>query len=296
MAAETAPVPRWWRAPAKLNLYLHVVGKRPDGYHLLDSLVVFADIADRVAVASAPHLSLALVGPFAGALAANDKNNLVWRAAEALARHLGREPDVALTLEKNLPIASGIGGGSSDAAATLQALIDLWQVKVDHGALVDIAASLGADVVVCLAARPSWLGGIGERVERAPALPPAGLMLANPGIALPTATVFNSRRGPFSTPARFDAAPADPGALAALLAERRNDLTAAAIEQVPAIAAVLECLAAAEGSLVARMSGSGATCFALFGTLREAQTAASKLRALEPNWWVAAGVLDEGSR
>jgi 4-diphosphocytidyl-2-C-methyl-D-erythritol kinase len=284
-------VPRWWRAPAKLNLYLHVVGKRPDGYHLLDSLVVFADIADRVAVASASQLSLALVGPFASALAANDKNNLAWRAAEALARHLGREPDVAVTLEKNLPVASGIGGGSSDAAATLQALIDLWQVKVDHSALADIAASLGADVPVCLAARPSWLGGIGERVECAPALPPAGLMLVNPGIALPTAAVFKSRRGPFSGPARFDAAPADAGALAALLAERRNDLTATAIDQVPAIAMVLQRLAAAEGALLARMSGSGATCFALFAAEREAIAAAAKLRAQEPGWWIAAGQL-----
>jgi len=291
VAAETAPAPRWWRAPAKLNLYLHVVGKRHDGYHLLDSLVVFADIADRVAVASAPQLSLALVGPFAGALAANDKNNLVWRAAETLAHHLGRAPNVALTLEKNLPIASGIGGGSSDAAAALRALIGLWQVKLDDSALADIAAALGADVPVCLAARPSWLGGIGERVERAPALPPAGLMLVNPGIALPTATVFKSRRGPFSAPARFDTAPADPGALAALLAERHNDLTAAAIDQVPAIAMVLQRLGAAEGALLARMSGSGATCFALFAAEREAIAAAAKLRAQEPGWWVAAGRL-----
>jgi len=291
VAAETAPVPRWWRAPAKLNLYLHVVGKRPDGYHLLDSLVAFADIADRVAVASASQLSLALVGPFAGALAANDKNNLVWRAAEALARHLGRTPNVALTLEKNLPIASGIGGGSSDAAATLHALIDLWHVKLDDSALADIAAALGADVPVCLAARPSWLGGIGERIERAPALPPAGVILVNPGIALPTATVFKSRRGPFSAPARFDAAPANPDALAALLAERRNDLTAAAIDHVPAITMVLQRLGAAEGALLARMSGSGATCFALFAAERDAIAAAAKLRAQEPGWWVAAGRL-----
>jgi 4-diphosphocytidyl-2-C-methyl-D-erythritol kinase len=291
VAAETAPVQRWWRAPAKLNLYLHVVGKRPDGYHLLDSLVAFANIADRVAVAAASHLSLALVGPFGSALVANDQNNLVWRAAEALARHLGREPDVALTLEKNLPVASGIGGGSSDAAATLQALTDLWQVKVEQSALANIAASLGADVPVCLAARPSWLGGIGERVEPAPALPQAALILVNPGIALPTVTVFKSRRGPFSAPARFSEAPADARALAALLAERSNDLTAAAIDQVPVIAPVLQRLAAADGALLARMSGSGATCFALFATEREAEAAAAKLRGQEPRWWVAAGRL-----
>src|SRR5579862_3657289 len=221
-------MPRWWHAPAKLNLYLHVVGKRADGYHLLDSLVAFADIADRVTVKPAPHLSLAIDGPFAGSLAYDDNNNLVWRAAEALARQLGREPAVALTLEKNLPVASGIGGGSSDAAATLRALLNLWQVTLDDGALAALGSTLGADVPVCLAARTSWLSGIGERIEAAPAMPRTALVLVNPGVALPTATVFKARRGAFSAPARFSVAPADAATLAALLAERRNDLTEAA--------------------------------------------------------------------
>jgi 4-diphosphocytidyl-2-C-methyl-D-erythritol kinase len=284
-------MPRWWQAQAKLNLYLHVVGKRDDGYHLLDSLVAFADIADRVAATQAPRLNLAIEGPFAGSLAGDDKSNLVWRAAEMLAHRLGREPGVALTLEKNLPVASGIGGGSSDAATTLKALLDLWRAKLDDRALADIAASLGADVPVCLAARPSWLGGVGERIEPAPALPRAALVLVNPGIALPTATVFKARRGAFSPPARFTAAPTDAVALAALLAERRNDLTDAAIAQVPAIATVLQRLGAADGALIARMSGSGATCFALFTTERAAVAAAVKLRAAEPGWWVRAGRL-----
>jgi 4-diphosphocytidyl-2-C-methyl-D-erythritol kinase len=291
VAVEIKAMPRWWQAQAKLNLYLHVVGKRDDGFHLLDSLVAFADIADRVAAAPAPRLSLAVAGPFAGDLANDDATNLVWRAAEALARRLGREPGVALTLEKNLPVASGIGGGSSDAAATLRALLDLWQAKLDDSALAAIAAGLGADVPVCLAARASWLGGIGERIDAAPALPRAALVLVNPGIALPTATVFKARRGAFSMPARFAAAPADAAALAAMLAERRNDLTDAAIAQVPLIATVLERLGAAEGALLARMSGSGATCFGLFMTEREAHAAAAKLRAAEPSWWVAAGSL-----
>ena len=291
MAAEIAAVPRWRLAPAKLNLYLHVVGKRDDGYHLLDSLVAFADIADRVTALPAPRLSLAIAGPFARDLADDDKSNLVWRAAEALARQLGREPAVALTLEKNLPIASGIGGGSSDAAATLKALLDLWQAKLEHGALAELAATLGADVPVCLAAIPSWLGGIGERTEPALALPRAALVLVNPGIALPTASVFKARRGAYSTPARFIAAPADASALAALLAERHNDLTDAAIAQVPAIATVLERLRAADGALIARMSGSGATCFALFASDQAAKAAAAGLRAANPGWWVVAGRL-----
>jgi len=285
-------MPRWWPAQAKLNLYLHVVGRRADGHHLLDSLVAFADIADRVAAAPAHgRLGLEIVGPFARALAGDDRDNLVWRAAEALASRLGRAAEAALTLEKNLPVASGIGGGSSDAAATLKALCDLWQVKLGARELSEIAAQLGADVPVCMAASPSWVGGAGERVEPAPALPPVALLLANPGVALPTASVFKARGGPFSAPARFDAAPADAAALAAVLAARRNDLTDAAIARVPAIAAVLKRLAACDGALLARMSGSGATCFALFANAEAAEAAAMALRASEPGWWVAAGRL-----
>ncbi len=291
VAVEIAPAPRWWPAPAKLNLYLHVVGRREDGYHLLDSLVAFADIADRVAAVSAPGLSLAVEGPFAGALADNDSTNLVWRAAEALARRLGRAPEVALRLEKNLPVASGIGGGSSDAAAALKALAVLWHAALDETALRDIAVTLGADVPVCVAARPSWLGGIGEKIERAPALPPAALVLVNPGIPLPTPSVFKAHRRAFSAAARFSAPPADVAALASVLAERHNDLTDAAIAQVPAIAAVLDRLAAAKGALLARMSGSGATCFALFTDTEAARAAAARLRGEEPGWWVAAGRL-----
>jgi 4-diphosphocytidyl-2-C-methyl-D-erythritol kinase len=291
VAAETRATPRWWPAPAKLNLYLHVVGRRDDGYHLLDSLIAFADIGDRVTASAAATLSLTTIGPFAGALAGDDKNNLVWRAAEALARHLGRSPAAALTLEKNLPVASGIGGGSSDAAAALNALSELWQAELDPAALYALAATLGADVPVCVAARASWLGGIGERVEPAPALPRVGLVLVNPGVALPTAGVFKARRGPVSVPARFTDRPGDAAALAALLAKRRNDLTEAAIAQVPMIATVLEHLDATDDVLLARMSGSGATCFALFATQAAAEAAADTIRRREPGWWVAAGHL-----
>lgn len=290
-AAAEIRMPRWWQAQAKLNLYLHVLGRRADGYHLLDSLVAFADIGDRVAVDAASGLSLRIAGPFAEALAGDPRDNLMWRAAEALARRIGRNPDAALYLEKSLPVASGIGGGSSDAAATLRALAALWEAPLNETALAELGATLGADVPVCLAARPCWLGGIGERVEPAPALPRAGLVLANPGIALPTPAVFKARQGPFSAPARFSTAPADAAALAGLLAERRNDLTAAAIGVAPAIAEVLEKLAALPGALIARMSGSGATCFALFATESAAAAAAEHLRAAAPRWWIAAGRL-----
>ena len=283
---------RWWPAPAKLNLYLHVTGRRADGYHLLDSLAAFSDIGDRLSVAPAPRLTLEITGPFARDLAEDDpRKNLVWRAAEALAARLDRVPDVALTLEKNLPVASGIGGGSSDAAAALKALAAHWQASLDEQALCAIAAELGADVPVCVVARASFFGGIGDEIVPAPPLPPAPLLLVNPGIALPTASVFRARQGAFSPPARFAAPPASVAELAALLKERRNDLTDAAIGIVPAIGTVLARLAAQPGALLARMSGSGATCFALFETTAAAEAAAASLKLEQPRWWVAPGQL-----
>lgn len=279
-----------WSAPAKLNLYLHVVGRRADGYHLLDSLVAFAEPADELVAAAAPTLSLALNGPYAAALAAAPRDNLVWRAAERLAAQAGRPAAAALTLTKNLPVASGIGGGSSDAAATLKALAALWRIDPATVDLAAIAATLGADVPVCLAAQAAWLSGVGEAVEPAPALPPVSALLVNPGVALPTPAVFKARQGPFSAPARF-AMPTDAAGLAALLAARRNDLTAAAVALVPAVGDVLDRLAAQEGALLARMSGSGATCFALFAVPEAAAAAAARLRAERPDWWVAAGRL-----
>ncbi len=279
-------------APAKLNLYLHVVGRRADGYHLLDSLVAFADIGDRLDVSAAATLNVAITGPFAKDLAALDPaQNLVWRAATLLARSLGREPGALVMLEKYLPVASGIGGGSSDAAAALKALAKLWGASFDAPALARLGAQLGADVPVCLAGKTSWLGGIGEEVAPAPKLPPAWLVLVNPGKALPTAAVFKARRGPYAVPARFDRAPASAAALAALLKSRGNGLTDAAQELMPEIGTALDLLEACPGALIARMSGSGATCFALFAARADAVAAARRLKSQKPGWWVASGRL-----
>ena len=278
-------------APAKLNLYLHVVGRRDDGYHSLDSLIAFADIGDYVTAAPGPQLSLRIIGPFAAAFAGEAGENLVHRAARLLAERLRRAPRAALTLEKHLPLASGIGGGSSDAAATLRALAALWRASLSDAALDELALALGADVPVCLRPRASFVGGIGERVEPAPALPPAALVLVNPGVALPTAGVYARRTGDFSAPARFSEPPADAAALAALLVARRNDLTDAAQSLVPAIADVLAALAATDGALLARMSGSGATCFALYADAGAAEAAAQSLALAHPQWWVRAGAL-----
>jgi 4-diphosphocytidyl-2-C-methyl-D-erythritol kinase len=284
-------------APAKINLYLHIVGRRADGYHLLDSLIAFADIGDWVSAAAAESLSLAIGGPEAGAIAGLGEDNLVLRAArlfaaEAAAKAPGAAPfGAALYLDKELPAASGIGGGSSDAAATLRALDRMWHGPLDSPALAALALKLGADTPACLAARPVWVGGIGEVIEDALGLPPAGIVLANPRRNLPTADVFAARRGAFSAGGRFAPMPRHAAALAAVLRERRNDLTEPALSLFPEIAAVLERLAQLPGALFARMSGSGATCFALFSDRAAALAAGGLLARAAPLWWSAAGAL-----
>jgi 4-diphosphocytidyl-2-C-methyl-D-erythritol kinase len=280
-------------APAKLNLYLHVTGRRDDGWHLLDSLVAFASVGDEVAVASAAAPNLIVDGPFAAQLGDDPGDNLVSRAAAMLAKRLGRSADVAIHLTKNLPVASGIGGGSSDAAACLRALVDLWRCA-DRAVPMEIAAALGSDIPACLLARPVWLGGVGDKLDEAPDLPPCGVVLVNPRIALPTAWVYRAFSGPFSPLARFPI-PKDAARFVEMLAMRKNDLTEAAIALVPEIGVVLDRLARIDNGLLARMSGSGATCFALFGSLHEAASAARQLRNEYPKWWIAAAELSSVS-
>lgn len=278
-------------APAKVNLYLHVTGRRGDGYHLLDSLVCFPGIGDELRVDADAALTLAVDGPFAAAVPAGDDNILI-AAARALAAAAGVAAAARIRLIKRLPVASGIGGGSADAAAALRALRRLWRIDIDPPALARLALGLGADVPMCLAGRPAFTGGIGEILDPAPPLPAAALLLVNPGLALPTPAVFRARTGGFSPPGRFDAAPASAAALAALLRQRSNDLTAAAVGLCPAVGRVLGQLEALPGVLLARMSGSGATCFALFADLAAAEAAAARLAAAEPRWWIAAAPLD----
>jgi 4-diphosphocytidyl-2-C-methyl-D-erythritol kinase len=283
-------------APAKVNLYLQIVGRRQDGYHLLDSLVAFADIGDRVAASPADRLTLSVGGPEAGALASLGDDNLVLRATRlyiAAANDAGMASirGMALSLDKQLPTASGIGGGSSDAAATLRLLDHLHGGVVTTTALAELAARLGADVPACLLARSVWVGGVGEILEPAEGLPACGIVLANPRIALPTPSVFRARGGPFSGPGRFAAMPREAAGLVAALSDRRNDLTDAALRLVPEIATVLASLAGLPGALLARMSGSGATCFALFADHAAALAAHALLRDARPGWWSAAGAL-----
>ncbi len=279
------------RAPAKINLTLHVTGRRPDGYHLLDSVVAFAGAHDIVTAVPADALSLTVAGPFAQALS-HDPDNLVLRAARALAEAAGIAPRAALHLEKNLPVASGIGGGSADAAATLRALSRLWNLALPAEAMHAIAARLGADVPVCLASRPCRMSGIGEILAPAPTLPECGLLLANPGIALATQAVFRARGGAFSAALPLPEAWPDAASLASDLAQGGNDLQAPAIALCPAIGVLLAVLASYPGAMLARMSGSGATCFALFATPGEASGAAAALA--QAGRWCWGGPLYDG--
>ena len=273
-------------APAKVNLYLRVTGRRADGYHLLDSLAVFGPVADVLSADADETLTLNVRGTFAPALA-GETDNLVLRAARLLAETACATPQARLVLDKRLPVASGIGGGSADAAAALRLLARLWDVPVP----ADLAARLGADVPVCLASRPARMEGIGERLGTAPSLPAFGLLLVNPGAAVSTPAVFRARTGGFSEPAALPPAWTSAEAMAADLRPLGNDLEAAAVTLCPAIADVLVWLRARPGCLLARMSGSGATCFALFADEAAAEAHASNA---PPGWWAHGGAVNKG--
>ncbi|NQV55914.1 MAG: 4-(cytidine 5'-diphospho)-2-C-methyl-D-erythritol kinase [Rhodospirillales bacterium] len=284
-------------APAKLNLYLHVTGKRSDGYHELDSLIAFADVGDTISITPSDALQLDVDGPFAQTLesALGDKGeNIVLKAARGLADLAGRPANALIRLTKRIPVAAGLGGGSADAAAAISALIEYWEIKPDGADLMALAIGLGADVPVCLAAHAAFVGGFGEVIEPSPRLPKAGLVLANPGINLPTPQVFANRSGAFGKAARFTQQVGGADELAHILSSRENELTAAAISVAPEIGDVLKSLAEIPGAYLARMSGSGATCFALFDDADEAEEAAEKFQKAHRNWWIApASLLDE---
>ena len=266
-------------APAKINLSLHVTGQRPDGYHLLDSLVVFADLGDRVTARAAPGLSLAVTGPMAAGVPV-DGSNLVLKAAMAL----GAGQGASVTLEKHLPAAAGIGGGSSDAAAALRVLSDLWNCPMPDPAAV---LALGADVPVCVQGTACRMRGLGEVLEPVAALPPVPAVLVNPRVEVPTPSVFKALARKDNAPMPEEIPAFDsPVALAEWLQGQRNDLEPPARALEPVIGEVLAQLSAAPGALLARMSGSGATCFALHDSVESAAQAASALAALQPGWWV----------
>lgn len=272
-------------APAKVNLALHVTGRRADGYHLLDSVVVFAGLGDHIAATGARGLTLSVGGAFATGIP-TDESNLVMQAALLLASRRGVRIGAALRLTKVLPHAAGIGGGSSDAAATIRLLAELWRVAPLAPDDPDVLA-LGADVPVCLSApAPQRLQGIGERLSLWPHVPPCALVLVNPRVEVPTRAVFAAmtRRDNAALPP-----PPGPGfaAFVAWLAAQRNDMEPAARGLAPVIGEALARLSAAPGVALARMSGSGATCYGLCPDLATAKRVAKSIQIAEQGWWVA---------
>ena len=261
---------------AKINLALHVRGREPDGYHRIETIFAFAEEGDLLGVAEADDLSVDVTGPFADDLA-GEADNLVLRAAGALRARCGITQGAALTLDKRLPVAAGLGGGSADAAAALRLLDRWWGTNSGQGALVEIAAQLGADVPACVLSRTMRGEGRGDRLEEAHGAHFGGvpLLIVNPRVPLPTGPVFAAwggvDRGPLADP--FDG---------------RNDLEEPAISLAPQIEQVLRCLAEAPGAMLSRMSGSGASCFALFTSQADRDSARARIASLHPSWWCLA--------
>lgn len=283
-------------ARAKVNLALHVVGRRADGYHLLDMLIGFAGIGDVLTARPAEGLSLRVTGPGAEALADTDPNaNLVMRAARALADLVAADgyarPGAAITLEKRLPVAGGIGGGSADGAAALRLLCRLWDVDPGRPELAGIARALGADVTMCVVSRPLRAEGIGHDLTLAGPFPPLGLLLVNPGVPMSTPAVFGALTHRDGQGLPGLPKPNDAAALFDWLRATRNDLQAPAIAMAPQIGDVLARLAELPGARFVRMSGSGATCFALFDEPSAAVAAADIVAAERSDWWIAASPL-----
>lgn len=273
-------------APAKINLTLHVTGQRPDGYHLIETLCVFADFGDRVSVCFAENDTFEITGPFAEALA-GDAPNLVLQARDIL-RQASSNHDcgpVSIRLEKNLPVASGIGGGSSDAASVLSLLTKLWDLPLNSADLATVGLKLGADVPMCLRRKPLVARGIGEELQMLQDFPQLTMLLANPGVAVPTGGVFERLAQKQND--RHPALPCDLGplSLAGWLGETRNDLQAPAVELVPEVNEAIE-LMDSHGAEFSRMSGSGATSFGIFTDEKAARSAASAIAKQKPEWFL----------
>ncbi len=288
-------------APAKINLALHVTGQKQDGFHTLESLVTFADQGDVIRLKSASADNFSISGQFSDALRLEDSSdsNLVTRARDALRGGIsGRfeAPPVHIHLEKNLPIASGIGGGSADAAATLRALMRHWKVDPGDIDLEPLCLSLGADVPMCFASKPLLAEGVGEKISPVDTLPSFEAILVNPLIGVSTPEIFRALKSRTNSPLpALPVGEASQGTWMRYLQALRNDLETAAIEIVPEIGAATTLLKNAGAALV-RMSGSGATCFGLFETVAEADAAFASLETLQPDWYLLRTKTTQGGK
>ncbi len=277
-------------APAKINLYLHVTGKRDDGYHLLDSLFCFASIGDDILVEKSDELGFNVSGEFADELK-DCANNSIIKAATLLKDKYQIKAGAKISLKKNLPIASGIGGGSADAAATLLALKDLWELDIKVKDLEDIALKIGADVPACLYRDALQVSGIGEEIVQLEAMPETHILLVNPLKCVSTPAVFKNRYESFSYAMPFTNLPNNIKSLVGELKLRANDLYLPALLVEPEVKTVVELISTTKGCLLARMSGSGATCFGLYKNGADAQAALEAIKAKKPHWWAKSGYL-----
>ena len=289
-------------APAKLNLYLHITGKREDGYHLLDSLVCFTDIGDQIIIESAKAFSFVIKGPFAQSFTAQDKDpspqssNLVPRAVWALSKATGRKPDIRITLVKNIPLGSGIGGGSIDAAATLWGLNEWWGLSSNAPYLDSLMLELGSDVPVSFQCLPMRMRGIGEALSPAPDIPELHALFVHCGKPSGTIDAYKNFSAPFRSevdvPDHFESTEH----FIDFLKSTDNMLTEPALKNIPDIAFVLDTLQNQHGTLISRMSGSGSTCFALFKSEEDCFNAAENIIRENPLWWVRTGTINRPQR
>jgi len=282
-------------APAKVNLFLHIIGRRDDGYHLLESVFAFADFGDFITVEAAPALSFSVTGPFAHICrraGCDGDSNIVVRAANLLRQLGGVNRGAKITLEKNLPVSAGLGGGSSDAAAALKALQVLWRVEPDEESLVNLALELGADVPACLVGEPSFVAGIGELITPLEIFQNINCVLVNPLKPLSTPLVFQTfakTDRAFTPPLALT--PEVTGDLWTLLRGSHNDLQGPAVGLAGEVGEILGALQETEGASIVRMSGSGASCFGLYENNEAAEAAARKIAGGHPGWWVKACTL-----
>jgi len=280
-------------APAKINLYLHITDRLDNGYHTLDTLIAFADIGDLLKIENAKSFCYQVDGPFSKGLANNSKN-LVSHAAHAIAKASGNELNVRITLTKNLPVAAGIGGGSADAAATIRGLMKWWNIAQDEPYLPELTLSLGADTPICFSSKPARVHGIGEKTDRAPTFPELSVILINPMRACHTPAIFNAydenkknHKPLLDIPEHLS----NPDHFISFLDKQNNDLQDIAAKKIPEIIHIIETLKNHPDCALARMSGSGATCFGLFKNKTQAQKAFKEIKHDHPQWWVQTGTL-----
>lgn len=273
-------------APAKINLFLHITGKRNDGYHLLQSLFAFADYGDEIRIEESNNFSLAINGPFSDSILSEE--NLITKSVTALENHTGRRANCKIRLTKNIPVGAGLGGGSADAAATIKALIDFWDIKVPDKKIDNIALSLGADIPACLYNRPCFVEGIGEKIIPINSFPALPAILVYPNKGCSTTEIFDRYN---LSPSKIITPPEnlnDKQQLMEFLKKQKNDLTATAIDHIPEINNILDEIKNQKGCLISRMSGSGSTCFGLFETKEDSENAVQNIKKNNPGWWVQA--------